>query len=95
MGVDSRIYSDEVESAALKILDNVSLPELVEALASAAYCRFVNAGAKSDFCVQYVGPNCILFGGTNRVKWDPFSGFQLEESHCTKNFIDRWKELGY
>jgi hypothetical protein len=45
-----------------------------------------------DFCVQHVDPNGIIFGGSNRVLWTPCSGFMADESRCTDQFLDHFRE---
>ncbi len=65
------------------------LMEIVEA--AAEYWR---GGDPYDFCVQHVSPDCIVFGGTNRLVWSPGRGFQPSRSHCTPAFLARCAAIG-
>jgi hypothetical protein len=48
---------------------------------------FRTCGAEDDYCIQTVGFDCAVFGGTNRVIFRPLSGFCLDTDYCTDNFI--------
>ena len=43
---------------------------------------FERAGCGSDFCVQHIGLNSAVFGGTNRLLWSPHKGFRADEAHA-------------
>ena len=46
-----------------------------------------------DFAVQFMRSDCAVFGSTNRITWRPESGWSISESHCTPDFIERFKVL--
>ena len=56
-------------------------------VAEAAQEIFEKCGAADDFCVQAVGSGCAVFGGTNRVIFNPLSGFKADAGHCTARFL--------
>ena len=43
-------------------------------------------GIQSDFDGE-----SMVFGSVNRVIWNIYHGFHLEESHCTTNFINHFR----
>ena len=45
------------------------------------------AGCPEDFCIQHVATTHIVFGGTNRLIWNPKHGFSCDESYCRPEFI--------
>lgn len=47
-----------------------------------------------DFCIQYVSPEHITFGSTNRLIWTPFNGFRADRSYCSSRFLERYDKLG-
>lgn len=47
---------------------------------------FRHCGAAEDFCVQHVGSEAVVFGGTNRIIWSPTGGFRLDSDYCTERF---------
>lgn len=52
----------------------------------AAMDIFAICGAATDFTVQSVGVN-VVFGGTNRLLWNPKSGFRPDRPYCTDRFL--------
>lgn len=52
-----------------------------------AHNIFQCGGALGDFCIQHIGAERVIFGGTNRVIWHPADGFKLDEAYCTPGFI--------
>ena len=52
------------------------------------------AECPEDFCLQSVGYNCIIFGGTNRLIWTP-NGFAPDISYCTEKFLKYYSGLNY
>jgi hypothetical protein len=67
--------------------DEDRLIELGELVTDQAQTLFEHCGARDDFCIQHVGLNSAVFGGTNRVLWNAINGFWLDESYCTERFI--------
>lgn len=63
------------------------LQELGIMVFEAASELFDKMGYSGDFCVQSIGFNCIVFGGTNRVIWSPVNGFSLDVGYCSDKFI--------
>ena len=61
-------------------------------VAEAAQEIFEKCGAADDFCVQAVGSGCAVFGGTNRVIFNPLSGFKADAGHCTARFLAAFDE---
>jgi hypothetical protein len=55
-------------------------------VAEAAQEIFEKCGAEDDYCIQTVGFDCVIFGGTNRVIFRPLSGFCLDPEYCTDRF---------
>lgn len=48
----------------------------------------------TDFCVQLVSPDSVVFGGTNRLRWTPAHGFLPDPSYCSAAFLERCVALG-
>ena len=48
---------------------------------------FEGAGCPSDFCLQLATDEVLVFGGTNRLKWDAVAGFYPDRSYCTEKFL--------
>lgn len=92
--------------AALILKDGAAFHELCEiagiADVPAAAAEVARAAAENwrgidpyDYCVQYVGPECVIFGSSNRVTWGPSRGFFVNvDLDCTEKFISRAMELG-
>lgn len=64
-----------------------------EMLCDAAFTIFADCEAESDFCVQHVAPDSVVFGGTNRVLFHPERGFHPDPSYCTRRFLKKWEEV--
>lgn len=47
--------------------------------------------ADDDFCVQYVGMECVVFGGTNRMTFSRY-GWSIEKSYCTVRFAELFEQ---
>ena len=48
----------------------------------------------TDFCVQNVSDDCIVFGGVNRLIWRPAMGYFPDRSYCNEAFLRRCDTLG-
>lgn len=68
---------------------NSQLNRIGEEIADMAYDAFVACGAEDDFCIQSIGMNVIVFGGTNRLILDRW-GLRPSRSHCTSRFLASW-----
>lgn len=45
-----------------------------------------------DYCIQHMGEVSAIFGSVNRIVWNVMNGFSIDESYCTKQFIEHfWK----
>lgn len=68
----------------------------VVAMVAIAASRYWDAEGVSpdDFCLQGVGPECVVFGGTNRLVWSPERGFRPDRSYCNPAFLARCDALG-
>lgn len=76
-------------------MSDEELREIGETLVYAVRMRFHDCGAAHDFCIQdWEGPT-IIFGGTNRVIYDPTRNnmFEIDRVYCTPDFISRWDSL--
>ncbi len=56
------------------------------AVIEAADMIFTDAGAESDFCLQDVAGDTVIFGGTNRLVLN-CRGWAYSNSHCTETFM--------
>ena len=61
-------------------------------VAEAASELFNDCGASDDFCIQHVGQRAV-FGGRNRVIFDPIKGFFLDVNYCTDQFIAKFDRI--
>ena len=57
------------------------------------YAKEYFADCLQDFCIQHVSYECIIFGGTNRLKWSVRKGFTVLEKYCTPSFIEHAKKV--
>jgi len=55
---------------------------------------FDYAGYNRDFCIQAVGSNNAVFGGTNRLLWNVREGFRCDSPYCSSDFIKGMKDIG-
>jgi len=65
---------------------------VAEALANMAKEIFTACRAESDYCVQSVSDDYIVFGGVNRLMLTHY-GWSISNSHCTPRFKTLFKEL--
>lgn len=83
---------DHVIDAALNV-DSSTLPLLVTITKAAVrYWEYTND--TSDFTLQLVSDDCVIFGGTNRLVWSPFYGFRPDRAYCTERFLSHYEKLG-
>ena len=61
--------------------------EIVELIVEEAFSYWEVANCMSDFCFQSAGVGTIVFGSTNRLLWSYISGFRIDQSYCSPNFI--------
>jgi len=59
----------------------------------AAQNLFKNCDAEDDFCIQHVGLTAV-FGGTNRIIFEPVQGFYADKAYCTPKFLKAWRSIG-
>ena len=64
--------------------------EIGAVLVDEAYTLFCDLKIERDFCVQAIGCNCVVFGGSNRIIWSLQHGFQLDVSYCSPDTISKW-----
>lgn len=69
-----------------------ALDTMLYSLVLAASRYFIEC--PDDFCLQFVGYRCIVFGGTNRLSWSAEKGFIPDRFHCTASFLSRCASLG-
>lgn len=61
--------------------------EILDMLIGQAQEYWERAKCPDDFCVQEVSMGYIIFGGTNRVVWRINTGFRIDRSYCSANFL--------
>lgn len=83
------LKSDDIAN---QIIDSNNYPEIILSIVEKAENIFKYCNAYSDFGLQSVSYNSIVFGGTNRLIWN-IDSFRIDESYCTDNFKDKFKEL--
>lgn len=82
-----------------RVMDELSTFEGIEVFAEsvgdAAGEFFRAAGLTEDFCVQSgdLLDGVVVFGGTNRLQWSLRRGFRYSPSHCTEEFIERFRAI--
>lgn len=54
---------------------------------------FERCSASSDFCIQSIHENCVIFGSTNRLKFSAKFGWVPERSYCTPGFLEKYDKL--
>lgn len=75
-------------------LDESQAAYILEAYLGQALLRFIECDAESDFCVQHIGDNYVVFGSTNRIIHRLETGaWEIERSHCTPHFKEAWDRL--
>lgn len=79
-----------LEEITKKILDQgLTVYEIVDFAAKI----FESAGCPDDFGLQHLGGNSIVFGGCNRLLWNPRDGYFADESYCSERFIKAVNEF--
>lgn len=81
--------SDDIAN---EIIESNNYPEIILSIVEKAENIFKYCNAHSDFGLQSIGYNSIVFGGTNRLIWN-IDSFRIDESYCTSNFKDKFNEL--
>ena len=71
-------------------INNDTLIAIGEHVAEQALQLFKDCGAEGDFCLQDIGMDNIVFGGTNRLILDCHNGFHPDSTLCTSNFLEKW-----
>lgn len=71
---------------------NIQAADIGFMVAEHAARLFELCGAKDDFCVQSLG-TVAVFGGLNRVVFNPATGWRAERSHCSPRFMAQWEGL--
>jgi hypothetical protein len=67
--------------------------EIGEVIVNEAYGLFCDLGIEYDFCIQVVGGNCVVFGGTNRILWSVRYGFRLDVAYCNDTTVLKWGRM--
>ena len=52
---------------------------------------FEQAGFPDDFCIQYIGYSAV-FGGWNRVTWNPKKGWKVDTYYSTTEFTKKFNK---
>ena len=47
----------------------------------------------SDLCIQAEDFDHIIFGSINRVVWTVYTGFRIEKTYCTTQFINHYHKV--
>jgi hypothetical protein len=87
-----------IDEAVFKVMDGVSSDDLGKL--GAIFSNLINSASRyfiecpDDFCVQTIGYQSIVFGGTNRLIWIPEFGFRPDPQYCTESFLRRCASLG-
>ena len=76
----------------MKDIDQETLAEIGSIVAMEAWAIFSACGNSSDFCIQNVTATGVVFGGWNRLIWNPREGFYPSRSHCTTDFLKNYKD---
>ena len=84
------IYHNRVTSAQIKGVGNAVYEAAWEIWRQ---CFEHEKEAWYDFCVQNTSELGVIFGGYNRLKWRPLTGWTVEPSHCTPGFLERFEVL--
>ena len=64
--------------------------EIGESVIGGALSVFQDLDIESDFCVQSIGFQTVVFGGTNRIIWSLRYGFSLDVRYCTPSVVAKW-----
>jgi len=54
---------------------------------------FMELGIREDFCIQAIGSESIVFGGTNRIIWHPRNGYRIDYDYCSQKVIDKFYDI--
>ncbi len=54
---------------------------------------FEFAKCGSDFCIQNVDSDSAVFGGDNRLCWNPVKGFWPDRKSCSRKFLDGFDRM--
>jgi len=74
--------------------DHTELQFMADAIFEAAACYWLGLD-EDDFCLQSSGGGeMLVFGGTNRLRWTPWQGFQPDRSYCTPSFLANFDRIG-
>jgi hypothetical protein len=84
--------SDKSIEIAESIIKDDGHVELILAIVEKAENIFEKCGRPDDFCLQFASCFNIIFGGHNRLIWNP-NGFRLDERYCSAEFIDKFNQL--
>ena len=72
------------------------LQDIGRGVAITAVEMFDYAGREDDYCIQDAGSKFgggnAVFGGYNRLIFHPEGGWSVSVEHCTKDFIEKFKE---
>ena len=82
----------KIPDIAQKIGEDSNWVMFAYSLTKAASIYFVHC--PDDFCIQHVGAEVVIFGGTNRLRWSPAHGFVPDPLYCTENFMVTYKGIG-
>lgn len=68
------------------------IEQVGEVVVAEAMNRFAVCGAEKDFCIQAVGMSSVVFGGTNRIIFNPSSRtvWRPDRGYCTSRFLEEW-----
>lgn len=83
---------EEVKKEMLRNASEEECLEIGDMVVDAALELFSYANVEYDFCVRYTGYN-VVFGGTNRLIFDPVKGFSASSMHCTPDFLDKAQDM--
>ena len=69
------------------------LQDIGRGVAILAIEMFEFAGREDDYCIQLASDyGNSVFGGYNRLIFHPAGGWSVSIDHCTKDFIEKFKE---
>ena len=66
-----------------------------EMVAETAQTIFADLGYEDDFCIQDYSGSVAVFGGTNRLCFNPVKGFYPDTNYCTSEFMNAWEDSKY
>lgn len=77
-------------SASRSGASDTELEKIGEIVYNGAEEVFELCGVSHDFCIQSVGFEAVVFGGSNRVIWTLTQGFRPDKRYCSQSFIDKF-----